>query len=195
MKKRGFIVVFSAPSGTGKTSILKEVLSRNKEAVYSISVTTRSKRPEELDGKDYHFVSKEEFKKKIERGEFAEWAEVHGSLYGTLRENLTQASEQGKIVIVDADTQGAMQIKKRFPDSVTIFIAPPSIESLEQRLRRRGTDSQEAIERRLADAPGELGKIPEYDYLIVNEDIDRSVGEVLAILEAESCRTKRCRYP
>ncbi|OPX31410.1 MAG: guanylate kinase [Candidatus Latescibacteria bacterium 4484_181] len=188
------IVVVSSPSGTGRTTIIERVLREDSRLRYSTSVTTRPQRPGEKEGKDYFFVSEKEFKQRIERGEFVEWAEVHGFMYATPKAPLVEIVQQGGVIILDIDIQGAMQVKEKFPHCVTIFVAPPSLESLEQRLRNRGTDSEELIKRKLQDALRETAKIPEYDYLIVNEDLDTAVRQLQAILEAERCRTKRAQY-
>lgn len=194
MNDKGMIVVVSSPSGTGRTTIIERVLREDSRLRYSTSVTTRPQRPGEKEGKDYFFVSEKEFKQRIERGEFVEWAEVHGFMYATPRAPLVETVQQGGVIILDIDIQGAMQVKEKFPHCVTIFVAPPSLESLEQRLRNRGTDSEELIKRKLQDALREMAKIPEYDYLIVNEDLDTAVRQLQAILEAERCRTKRAQY-
>lgn len=194
MNDKGMIVVVSSPSGTGRTTIIERVLREDSRLRYSTSVTTRPQRPGEKEGKDYFFVSEKEFKQRIERGEFVEWAEVHGFMYATPRAPLVETVQQGGVIILDIDIQGAMQVKEKFPHCVTIFVAPPSLESLEQRLRNRGTDSEELIKRKLQDALREMAKIPEYDYLIVNEDLDTAVRQLEAILEAERCRTKRAQY-
>jgi len=194
LNDKGMIVVVSSPSGTGRTTIIERVLREDSRLRYSTSVTTRPQRPGEKEGKDYFFVSEKEFKQRIERGEFVEWAEVHGFMYATPRAPLVETVQQGGVIILDIDIQGAMQVKEKFPHCVTIFVAPPSLESLEQRLRNRGTDSEELIKRKLQDALREMAKIPEYDYLIVNEDLDTAVRQLEAILEAERCRTKRAQY-
>ena len=194
MNDKGMIVVVSSPSGTGRTTIIERVLREDSRLRYSTSVTTRPQRPGEKEGKDYFFVSEKEFKQRIERGEFVEWAEVHGFMYATPKAPLVEIVQQGGVIILDIDIQGAMQVKEKFPHCVTIFVAPPSLESLEQRLRNRGTDSEELIKRKLQDALRETAKIPEYDYLIVNEDLDTAVRQLQAILEAERCRTKRAQY-
>jgi len=194
LNDKGMIVVVSSPSGTGRTTIIERVLREDSRLRYSTSVTTRPQRPGEKEGKDYFFVSEKEFKQRIERGEFVEWAEVHGFMYATPKAPLVEIVQQGGVIILDIDIQGAMQVKEKFPHCVTIFVAPPSLESLEQRLRNRGTDSEELIKRKLQDALRETAKIPEYDYLIVNEDLDTAVRQLQAILEAERCRTKRAQY-
>ncbi|RKY65669.1 MAG: guanylate kinase [Candidatus Latescibacterota bacterium] len=191
---RGFLVVFSAPSGAGKSTIVREVLRRKPVPgmELSISATTRPRRPGEEEGRDYYFLSEEEFESRRERGEFVEWAEVHGHLYGTLRRTVEEALEEGKVLLLEIDVQGARQIRRAFPESVSVFVAPPSLEVLEKRLRERGRDPEEDIERRLEAAPKELSEAGSYDYIVVNEDLEEAVRAVEAILVAEYHRT--CRF-
>ncbi|RKY58905.1 MAG: guanylate kinase [Candidatus Latescibacterota bacterium] len=191
---RGFLVVFSAPSGAGKSTIVREVLRRKPVPgmELSISATTRPRRPGEEEGRDYYFLSEEEFESRRERGEFVEWAEVHGHLYGTLRRTVEEALEEGKVLLLEIDVQGARQIRRAFPESVSVFVAPPSLEVLEKRLRERGRDPEEDIERRLEAAPKELSEAGYYDYIVVNEDLEEAVRAVEAILVAEYHRT--CRF-
>jgi guanylate kinase len=188
------MVVVSSPSGAGRTTIVRRVVPQDETIRYSTSVTTRPKRFGEKEGKDYFFVSEKEFKQRVERGEFVEWAEVHGFMYATPRAPVVQVIQQGGFIILDIDVQGTMRVKEEFPDCVTVFIAPPSLENLEQRLRNRGTDSEELIRRKLQDALREVAKIPGYDYLIINDDLDTAVRQLQAVLEAERCRTKRVQY-
>ncbi len=194
LDSRGLIVVVSSPSGAGRTTIVRRVLPQDETIRYSTSVTTRPKRLGEKEGKDYFFVSEKEFKQRVERGEFVEWAEVHGFMYATPRAPVVEVIQQGGVIILDIDIQGAMRVKEEFPDCVTVFIAPPSLESLEKRLRNRGTDSEELIRRKLQDALREVAKIPGYDYLIINDDLNTAVKQLRAVLEAERCRTKRAQY-
>ena len=191
MTCKGFIVVVSAPSGGGKTSVCREVVKRQERAVLSVSVTTRPKRPGEREGVDYFFVSEETFRRKIERGAFAEWAEVHGYLYGTLSGTVRDAIQRGRILVLGIDVEGAKQIGADFPDCVRIFIVPPSLRILEERLRARGRDTDEDIEHRLRRAPREMAEIVWYDYVVVNDVFDRAVDQVDAILTAEGCRRER----
>ncbi len=193
MNNQGFPLIISAPSGAGKTSICYEVLRRVDEAEYSVSVTTRERRRNERDGVDYHFVEESEFKDMIERGEFAEWAEVHGALYGTLKAKLSTAVERGRVVILDIDGQGARNLKQAYPDSVLIFIFPPSPAVLYQRLAGRGTDEEGTIRERLKAAPQEVEGAELYDYVVVNEDFEVSVGRIVHIIEAEKCALTRMR--
>lgn len=194
MNSEGLMVVVSSPSGAGRTTIVRRVVPQDETIRYSTSVTTRPKRFGEKEGKDYFFVSEKEFKQRVERGEFVEWAEVHGFMYATPRAPVVQVIQQGGFIILDIDVQGTMRVKEEFPDCVTVFIAPPSLENLEQRLRNRGTDSEELIRRKLQDALREVAKIPGYDYLIINDDLDTAVRQLQAVLEAERCRTKRVHY-
>ena len=194
MTHRGFIVLVSAPSGGGKTTICQAVLKRRKRAILSVSATTRSQCPGEREGIDYLFVSEEVFRSRIEEGAFAEWAEVHGHLYGTLSDTVRAAMEQGRILILDIDVEGAQQIRAAFPDSVSIFIVPPSLRVLEERLRARGRDTQEAIENRLLRVAREMKEIVRYDYVVVNDDLERAVDQVEAILTAEGCRRERLEW-
>lgn len=186
-------MIISAPSGAGKTSICYEVLRRVDEAEYSVSVTTRNRRPNERDGVDYHFISEDEFPKMVERGELAEWAEVHGALYGTLMAKLSGAVERGRVVILDIDGQGAKSLKKSYPDSVLVFIFPPSPSALEERLANRGTDEEATIRKRMESAPQEVENVELYDYVVVNKDFEESVQQIVHIIEAERCALTRMR--
>ncbi|RUM88612.1 MAG: guanylate kinase, partial [Thermovibrio sp.] len=155
-KLKGLLIVISAPSGTGKTTLVHMLLKEFPDLEFSVSYTTRPPRPGEVDGRDYHFVDRKTFERMIEEGDFLEWAEVYGNLYGTSRTQVLKALNEGKDVILDIDTQGALQVKKNFPEAVLIFILPPSLKELERRLRNRGTDDEETIERRLKTAREEI---------------------------------------
>ncbi len=183
--QRGLLVVISSPSGGGKTTVVKRILdSGDDRFVYSVSATTRPPRPGEKDGRDYFFLSDEEFRRRIQDGAFAEWAEVHGHLYGTLKDQIDRNLEAGKIILLDIDVKGGLSLKQAFPeDSLLIFLAPPSLEVLEQRLRQRGTDSEEEINRRLQRVKMELDAAKQYDAVIVNEDLDATVRGVLEAIE------------
>jgi guanylate kinase len=181
---RGRLFIISAPSGAGKTTLRKAALLRFPDLIYSVSYTTRTPRPGELNGRDYVFISPAEFEAGIRSGRWAEWAQVHGHRYGTSAEVLAQALAAGCDVLLEIDVQGARQICRRFPETVTIFILPPSIEVLEQRLRSRGTDRPEAIDLRLQNARCEMAEADAYRHVIVNDDQATAVAELIAILES-----------
>lgn len=180
-----FPIILSAPSGGGKTTIAKALLSRRQDIGYSVSCTTRQPRAGEIPGKDYYFLSRTDFLTKRQRGEFAESAEVHGNLYGTLRSEVLKVLESGKHVLMDIDVQGAVQFTKVFPQSVTIFILPPSAEVLLERLRKRQTESTQELADRLQSALQELQSVDEYEYVVVNDDLDLAIKRITAIIEAE----------
>lgn len=192
---RGSLIVISAPSGTGKTTLLKELFARLEAVTFSVSHTTRPPRAGEEDGVDYHFVDKERFRRMTEREEFLEWAEVHGNFYGTSRLVVERFLEQGFDVVLDIDTQGARQVRERATAGrcISIFIAPPSWEEQARRLSGRGTDSPETIQLRLANGRREMEDAPLYDYLVVNETVSEAVGVLEAIVIAERSRTRRDR--
>jgi guanylate kinase len=191
MKKKGIIFVISSPSGGGKTTICRKVLKGSSDLTYSISVTNRPPRSGEKEGKDYFFISDEEFARRIEKGEFAEWAEVHGHCYGTPRSFLEKSLSSGRDTILDIDVRGAFRIKKKYRESCLIFILPPSLKTLAARLKARGTDDKKEIEKRLARAKEELTFLKDYDYAVVNRNLSRAVEEVKSIITAERCRVGR----
>ncbi|MBO8160865.1 MAG: guanylate kinase [Thermosipho sp. (in: Bacteria)] len=188
---KGTLFVVSGPSGVGKTSIINSLINKLDNVVFSVSCTTRAPRPGEVDGVDYFFVSKEKFMKMIENSEFLEWAEVHGNLYGTPKKFVLENIEKGKRIILDIDVQGALQVKKNFDDAVFIFVAPPSYEVLRERLLKRGTEKTEALLKRLENAKWELSKMIEFNYLIVNDDLEKSVLVMKSIIIGESYKTTR----
>lgn len=190
-RRRGTLIVVSAPSGAGKTTLCTEVRSIVPGLAYSVSVTTRAPRPGEVDGKDFHFVTEETFKAMRDRNEFAEWAVVHGHLYGTRAQPLEQALAAGLDILLDIDTQGARQLRTRYPEAVSVFIVAPSLALLEQRLRERKSDALQEIARRIARARQEIATWREYDYLIVNRDLKEAVDQLASIIQAERCRTRR----
>lgn len=180
----GKLVIFSAPSGSGKTTIVRELLKRFNCFEFSISATSRKPRGEERDGKDYYFLSNEEFKACVERGEFVEWEEVYqGTCYGTLKREMERIWAKGNIILFDVDVMGGISLKRLFgDDACSVFIMPPSIEELERRLRGRGTDAEEVILKRIAKAEFELSKAPEFDHIVINDKLDDAVSEVEKIL-------------
>lgn len=187
----GFPVILSAPSGAGKTSIRNLLLQRRTDIGYSTSCTTRAPRPGEEDGHDYHFYTLEAFVAARDRGEFAEWAEVHGSLYGTLRSEVERTLRTGRHVLMDIDVQGARQFAAAFPESVLVFILPPSGEILLSRLSGRGSENRERLLTRLRNARAEMNEVGRYHYVVVNDDLARAVDQVSAIIDAEGLRQSR----
>ncbi|SMO60973.1 guanylate kinase [Balnearium lithotrophicum] len=188
---KGLLVVISAPSGTGKTTLTHMLLKEFPNMEFSVSYTTRPPRPGEVNGKDYYFVDRETFERMVEEGDFLEWAEVYGNLYGTSKSQVLKALNEGKDIILDIDTQGALQVKKNFPEAVLIFVLPPSLSELERRLRRRGTDDEETIERRLKVAREEIKRAPLYDYIVVNDVLEVAFENLKSIIRAEKCKTER----
>ena len=184
-------VVLSAPSGAGKTTIAKALVERGEDVVFSVSATTRPARDHEVDGVDYHFLSEVDFRTMIEADEFVEWAKVHGHLYGTPRQALQDAQEQGRFLILDVDVQGAMQVRKHVADAVLVFVLPPSADALRERLRDRGTEGEDTLTRRLKNARGELEKASEFDYVVVNEKLDQAIDDVRGIVRGEGLRADR----
>jgi guanylate kinase len=189
---RRFVVVISGPSGAGKSSFVKALLGRYpRDLVYSVSATTRSRRAHEAEGRDYFFLGREEFQRRVDAGEFVEHAEVHGELYGTLKSQTEAVLRSGRNVLLDIDVQGGRSVRRIYPDGVYIFVLPPSLADLEERLRARGTDSEERIKLRLENALREIEIAREYDYAVVNDDLEDATRKVLAIIEAETCRASR----
>jgi guanylate kinase len=191
MSVSGNLLIVSAPSGAGKTTLVRALLERDPQVVYSVSCTTRAPRAGERDGVDYLFVSEEEFRRRIDAGEFLEHAEVHGHRYGTLRSWITAQLAADRDVVLDIDTQGAAQVRALMPEAVSIFILPPSLAELEARLRTRGTDAEAVIERRLAAARAEIAHAREYDYAIINKDLDAAIGELVVVVRASRLRVAR----
>jgi guanylate kinase len=191
IRRRGTLFVVSAPSGAGKTTLCREVRLRLPDLAYSVSYTTRPPRTGEIDGTDFHFVAEAEFARLRERGEFAEWAVVHGKLYGTRASVLESALGEGRDILLDIDTQGAGQLRRRYPEAVLVFIVAPSLAELEQRLRERRANNPGDITRRLARAREEIAMWRQYDYLIVNRDVKEAAEQLTAIVVAERARTSR----
>ena len=188
---KGTLLVLSGSSGVGKSTIIAQVLEQRPELYFSVSYTTRAPRPGEVDGVNYTFISREEFQARIERGEFLEYAEYVGNYYGTSMTVIREKLEQGVDVLLDIEVQGAAKVRERLPDAASVFIVPPSFEELAQRLRGRGTDSEEKIQKRLETARREAKEIKNYDYIVVNDTVDHAAQEVLAILTAQGCRKER----
>ncbi|AEH50163.1 guanylate kinase [Pseudothermotoga thermarum] len=188
---KGILYVISGPSGVGKTSIIEGTLKRVRNLVFSVSYTTRKKRPNEIEGKDYFFVDESTFKSMIERDEFLEWAVVHGNYYGTPKKFVEENLQKGFNVLLDIDVQGAMTVMKKVKDAVYIFIAPPSFDELKQRLIKRGTENEIDLQRRLEDAKKELSYIPKFQYIIVNVNLNESIDQLCSIIVAEQLKVER----
>lgn len=185
------LLVLAGPSGGGKTTVCRRIVASRPDVRFSVSATTRSPRPGERDGADYRFLSRDSFDALIESDGLLEWAEVHGERYGTPRETLSKASDGGSHLLLDIDVQGARQVREREPGAVLVFLLPPTGEVLVERLRRRGSEDEEAVRRRLRTALSELAAVQEFDYVVVNDDLDVTVSAVQAILDAEVHRTQR----
>lgn len=184
----GSLFVLSAPSGTGKTSLVKALLQKDINLSLSVSYTSRSARNEEVHGRDYYFVERKVFEQMLDQGEFLESAEVYGNLYGTSQKWINNAINAGQDVLLEIDTQGAQQVRKIFPKAVSIFILPPSLETLETRLKNRNQDCQEAIVRRMAAARQEISHVSEYDYVIINKSVDKALRDLICVIQAERLR-------
>jgi guanylate kinase len=185
------VFIISAPSGSGKSTLVARLLGADPGLRFSVSYTTRRPRGTEIPGENYVYISRKEFLTRIEQDEFLEHAEVFGNYYGTSREVLEQARQEGKDLILDIDVQGARQLKKRIPEAVSIFILPPSRDILEQRLRARSEDSEEVIQRRLREAAEEIRNYEQYDYVLVNHQLEESTVTLAAIIKAERVRRSR----
>jgi guanylate kinase len=190
----GFPLILSSPSGAGKTSIARRLLATRPDVGYSVSCTTRHPRDGEREGKDYYFLSVAEFMQRQQQGEFAEWAEVHGNLYGTLRSEVARVLATGRHVIMDIDVKGATQFRASFPDAVLVFVLPPSAEALLDRLRNRKSETAETLTARLVSALVELRAVQAYHYVVVNDELDRAVADVAGILDAEGLRRERLSH-
>ena len=189
--KKGILLVMSGPSGAGKGTICKALLNKNDQIKLSVSATTRKPRNGEVHGVNYFFIEKEEFTKMIENGEFLEYAQIYDNFYGTPKAAIIECLEKGQDVILEIEMQGARQIKEVYPEGVFIFVLPPSLEELKSRIVGRGTETQEEIEKRFSCAFEEINQIVNYDYFIVNEDIEKSVSDVEAIICAEKNKVTR----
>lgn len=189
--RKGALLIISAPSGAGKTTICRKLLARRKDLRYSTSCTTRAPRPGEKDGKSYFFLDRDEFKRKIQRGEFLEWAIVHDEYYGTPKRFVEDETKTGRHVIMAIDVQGAMSIRRKHPSAILVFVLPPSFDALKSRLAHRGGQAADEVAKRLANSRGELAAAKEYDYVVVNDDLEKAVKQISCILTAESLKTSR----
>ena len=192
LKRRGLGMIISSPSGAGKTTLSRRLLENEPDMVMSISVTTRPPRPGEVDGRDYHFVSREEFMRLRDSGGLLEWAEVFGNFYGTPRAKVLEAFDNGHDVLFDVDWQGAQQIVEALRcDVVTVFLLPPSGQALQERLRKRAQDPEEVIHRRMAGAAGEISHWAEYQHVVINDVLEEALADIRAILRAEHLKRER----
>ncbi len=190
-KTEKFIVVVTAPSGAGKTTVLSRLIGRGEFYSYSVSATTRPARDGEVHGEDYFFLSRQEFEAGVSAGEFAEWAEVHGNLYGTLKSQIDSILSGGQYVLMDVDIQGARTLRESYPDGVYIHLIPPSMEELRRRLSGRGTEDEQALHKRLHNAIGEIEELDKFDYLVINDSIDSACDRIEGIIGAEALKVSR----
>ncbi|NFO12886.1 guanylate kinase [Clostridium botulinum] len=193
-KKRGLLIVISGPSGAGKGTICKELLEKNDNLLLSVSATTRSPRNGEVDGVNYHFLSKENFITRIEKNDFLEHAEVYGNYYGTPKSNVDKMLDSGRDVILEIDIQGALKVKENTEEGVFIFILPPSMEELKQRIINRGSETTESLMKRFKSAYKEINFVSKYNYAVVNDEVDVAVEKLEAIILAEKCRVDRLKH-
>ncbi|NLL61445.1 MAG: guanylate kinase [Candidatus Atribacteria bacterium] len=189
--KRGNLFIFSGPSGVGKGTLRKKLFELVPDLCYSVSVTTRKPRKEELEGHDYFFIDEETFRDYIKANKFAEWAKVHGDYKGTLVSTIDKALAEDHDMVLEIDVQGAMQIRERYPEGIFIFIVPPSWDELENRLRGRKTEKEDDLKKRLEDARTEMEQAKYYDYMVVNNQLEKAVEELKAIIVSERCRIKK----
>jgi guanylate kinase len=197
MTSAGTLIVVSAPSGAGKTTLVKMLMERDGQVRHSVSCTTRAPRPGEQDGREYNFIDIATFSAMRDRGDFLEWAEVHGNFYGTSRVWLAEQMQAGSDMLLEIDWQGAQQVRRLFPGAVTIFILPPSVTELERRLRGRGQDAEDVIQRRVAAALGEMRHVGEFDFAIINKDLQVAIEDLAAAVRAARLRvaSQRARQP
>jgi guanylate kinase len=189
----GFLLVLTGPSGAGKGTLVDRLVKARSECVFSVSATTRPPRKIEAEGVEYEFVTREEFERRRSAGQFLEWAEVHDHLYATPVRFVDEGVRAGRVVVLDVDVQGGASVRRARPDAVSVFIYPPSIDALRARLRARNTDGPETVELRLRNAPGELAQYREYDYLVMNDDLDQALERLVAIVDSERARVRRLR--
>lgn len=187
----GLLIVISGPSGVGKGTVCKRLLSQNSNISLSVSATTRQARPGEIDKVSYYFITKEEFEEMVERGEFLEYAYVHGNYYGTPKKYVLDKVKSGQDVLLEIDIQGALKVKEIYPDGVFIFIMPPSMEELKKRIINRGTETEEAIAKRFEAAYKEIEYVFKYDYAVLNDEVENAVKKIESIIDAERCKVSR----
>jgi guanylate kinase len=189
--KRGLLIVLSGPSGVGKGTVCRALRRMMPELVYSVSATTRSPRAGEAEGVDYYYKTREQFQEMIDRGALLEYAEYVGNMYGTPREPVERTIAEGKDIILEIDVNGALQVRRNFPEGVFIFLLPPSLDELRQRISGRGTETQAVIDTRMSEACREIGMIAEYDYAVFNDEIESACRRIQSIITAEHCRRER----
>lgn len=194
MEKQGLLIVVSGPSGTGKGTVCKELLKQHQEISYSISATTRVPRDGEVNGVNYYFHDKKSFEDMIKKGELLEWAQVYGNYYGTPLKPIKEKLAEGKDILLEIDTQGAMNVKEKFPEGIYIYLLPPSLKELESRIRGRGSETEESLAGRLGAACAELEIGRQYSYVVVNEDVSAAADDIAAILRSEHCSINRNQY-
>jgi guanylate kinase len=187
----GFVLVLSGPSGAGKGTLLAHLFAQRPDCTFSVSATTRPRRSNEVEGREYFFLSRDEFVTRRDAGEFLEWAEVHGNLYGTLRSEVEARVAAGRVVVLDVDVQGGASLRRVLPDAVSVFVYPPSLDALRARLRTRATDDPEVIEQRLRNAPGEIAQWVHYDYVLMNDRLEVAQHQLLDIHDAALARARR----
>ena len=187
----GFLLVLSGPSGAGKGTLVDRLVASRPECVFSISATTRPRRSTEADGVQYEFVTRSEFERRRSAGSFLEWAVVHDHLYATPTKFVDEQVHAGRVVVLDVDVQGGASVRRARKDAVSVFVYPPSIDALRKRLLKRDTDAPDVVETRLKNAPGELAEWREYDYLVLNDDLEQAVARLTAIVDAERARVRR----
>ena len=193
MSKKGVLLVISGPSGAGKGTICKALLEKHKEIYLSVSATTREPRNGEVEGVNYFFLKKEDFLQKVEEGDFLEHAEVYGNCYGTPKSSVQKMIDEGRDVILEIDIQGALKVKENCEEGIFIFILPPSMEELKQRIIKRGSETPESLMRRFKSAYKEINYISKYNYAVVNDEVDTAVSKIEAIITAEKCRVDRMK--
>jgi guanylate kinase len=189
----GFLLVLSGPSGAGKGTLVERLVKARPDCVFSVSATTRPRRTIEENGVEYEFVTREEFERRRSAGQFLEWAEVHEHLYATPIRFVDEGVRAGRIVVLDVDVQGGASVRRARPDAVSVFIYPPSLDALRARLISRNTERPETVELRLQNAPGELAQYREYDYLVMNDDLDQALARLVSIVDSERARVRRLR--